>query len=367
MTYLRVWLKGPLGFRLKIKANSLIKEQFMLCKRVAVVPNLDNLPEELQRVFINQVNTQALGALAGTSLFWKKLAMSRLIKEEINSICKKPLSEMAIKRLDQLLQQLFELLSPEQIEGLEQDFVNLLPDKLRTHSKTKDPLMLARQNGQTECARLLLPGADVNQRGPDGSTPLMLACYNGHVDCARLLLAAGADVNAVDADGNTPLHIVSQNGHEAFVILLLSHKPNLNLNQPNKRGHIPLYMACYYGHEEIARLLFANGAAMGDGSALLCMASQNGHAGCAGLLLAGRAAVNNAVDAAGNTPLIFACSKGHTECVRLLLAADGIDVNKVDEYGTTPLSFARKNKHVAIVALLKKNGANPKPYNCVVM
>jgi len=62
----------------------------------------------------------------------------------------------------------------------------------------------AAANGdETEVARLLAAGADVNARNSDGDTPLRIT---SSVGVAKWLLAKGADVNISNNAGLTPLH-----------------------------------------------------------------------------------------------------------------------------------------------------------------
>lgn len=54
------------------------------------------------------------------------------------------------------------------------------------------PLFVACKEGHLECAKLLIPGSDINAQSEDGFTPLHAAALYGRLDCARLLLNAGA-------------------------------------------------------------------------------------------------------------------------------------------------------------------------------
>lgn len=59
--------------------------------------------------------------------------------------------------------------------------------------------------GLDSVRRLIAAHADLNARGPDGSTPLMLAAGNGDADVTAALLAAGADPALRDARGKAAL------------------------------------------------------------------------------------------------------------------------------------------------------------------
>ncbi len=70
-------------------------------------------------------------------------------------------------------------------------------------------------------AELLANGAEVNHRGPGGSTALRLAGLNGDLASCRLLLQHGADVDLANDHGDTALSGAAMNGHEEVVQLTL--------------------------------------------------------------------------------------------------------------------------------------------------
>lgn len=85
-------------------------------------------------------------------------------------------------------------------------------------------LHLACENGNVECAKLLLAKSDVSQCSNNGASPLYWACKFGQAACALLLfpLCDTALLNKATNKKRTPLHAASDNGHLACVKLLLS-------------------------------------------------------------------------------------------------------------------------------------------------
>lgn len=98
-----------------------------------------------------------------------------------------------------------------------------------------------------------------------------------------------------------------------------------------------------------------------DDRTALMLASRQGHAGAANLLL-GKGAHVNARSDGGATALLYAASNAHAEVVRILLD-HGADVNAQDESGQSALMevFHRDNdaeKIIEIVTMLIAAGAN---------
>ena len=119
-------------------------------------------------------------------------------------------------------------------------------------------------------------------------------------------------------------------------------------------GATALYVACEFGHLEVAKILLEAGAppdqAREDGATPLYKACQDvGRLDIARLLLKS-GAVADQVDSAGMTPLWVACHQGKTELAELLLDAKADPTRKVQ--GWSPLDLARKDKREELVKLI---------------
>ena len=86
----------------------------------------------------------------------------------------------------------------------------------------------------------------------------------------------------------------------------------MNVNQAQKDGATPLYIASQNGHPEVASLLLAKEGVR----------------------------VNQALEKDGLTPLFIASRNGHTEVVSLLLAKEGVVVNHLFTPSIVPFLIA---------------------------
>ena len=150
---------------------------------------------------------------------------------------------------------------------------------------SNQPLHCAATRGFTAIIELLLRcGAEIDAKGPAGSTPvhmaltypkalsallrkdpiltvtddngdaaLHLALSQCNLDAVpnwmvKKLLAGGADVNQLNASGTTPFHMVliqgssGQKGHESFLTLLLENNANININTKDGKYSFKVFL-----------------------------------------------------------------------------------------------------------------------------
>ena len=90
------------------------------------------------------------------------------------------------------------------------------------------PLIHALENDRFSAAQqLVMRGANVNAKGPEGDAPLHYAARVGRLDLIETLLAHGSDVSTTTLDGSTVLSIATAAGQLAAVRLLEQHWPRL--------------------------------------------------------------------------------------------------------------------------------------------
>ncbi|KAK6073889.1 ankyrin repeat-containing protein [Seiridium cupressi] len=206
-------------------------------------------------------------------------------------------------------------------------------------------LGLAAENGHLGAIRLLLDmEANIESRNNKGYSPLAQAAMNGYLDAVRILVDRGADIEAKsnneivrllldkgvnielsDDEGSTPLGLAALNGYETVIELLLSR--GANIEAKSNYGRSPLGQAARRGHESAFLLLLKRGADI----------ESKGSSGIS--LLADTAYYN--------------CCTG----VRLLLDS-GADIESKCDRGYSPLGHAAIDNDEAIIRLLLDRGAN---------
>lgn len=106
---------------------------------------------------------------------------------------------------------------------------------------------------------LLKAGADPNILDKNKMTALQWAAQQGKTESIKLLLEYDADVNTKNNKGITPLMSACLvNASKENVGLLLN--AGAVINEQNKKGETALFLAAYYGHEDIVEFLLAKGA-----------------------------------------------------------------------------------------------------------
>ena len=240
-------------------------------------------------------------------------------------------------------------------------------------------LLEAAEAGEHAAALAALKaGADVQARGPDGTTALIWAAYNGDADLVGRLLAAKADPNAQNEFGASALSEAATGGYTDVVAALL--KGGANADLPNPEGETPLMEVARTGDVAAATLLLDAGADVnaielwGQQSPLMWAAAQKQPAMIKLLVSRGadvdaRGAVRNwerkvikeprpkDMNQGGFTPLLYAAREGCIECAKELVAG-GADLNLPDPHRVTPLVMALMNLHFDFAAYLIEAGAD---------
>ena len=209
-------------------------------------------------------------------------------------------------------------------------------------------------------------------------TILIQACEKGYTASVQALIDAKADLNQGDKDGVTPLFIACKNGNIEIIKALIAGGSDGNKADVNKArttdGTTPLHVACDSGNIEIVKALIAGGSDVNkarrtDGATPLHFAcKKSGNIEIFQALIVAGAKLDQ-VKKDGATPLHVACDSGNIEILQALIEG-GSDVNKaLTKDGATPLHVACESGNIEIVQALidkeadvnkvKKDGATP--------
>ena len=266
-------------------------------------------------------------------------------------------------QLNEILQSLN---STERVSVLAaQDYTDKALEKknvIRIPCKTT-PLIVAVQNGNLDCVKLLLNyKADIEEQGesfkcrvfqPDAvirstltyfpefespytGPPLFLAAANGNLDILSYLFEQGANVNASSSahfsglphyslHWYTPLIVALKNGHNDAFTFLIDKGADVNLQ--DHQGYIALHYAVETKNFDAVSCLVYNGADVNLFTSFKC------------------------------TPLMLACQSDNMDAINFLLNK-GADVNLQGHQGYTALHYAVARKNFDAVSCLVHNGAD---------
>ena len=180
-------------------------------------------------------------------------------------------------------------------------------------------------------------------------SPLLLACYYKKQDIANVIAEFTDDLTLFEACAV---------GKFDTATLLIFQKPD-SLNEFSEDGFTPLGLACYFGHEDLARFLVLKGAEVN-------LASKNGfnvfpiHSAVAAnninitKMLLDAGAYPNVCQKAGLAPLHSAAQLGNIEMIILLLE-HGAEVGLHMEGGKLPADLAAEKGFNEIAEILRED------------
>jgi ankyrin repeat protein/L-ascorbate metabolism protein UlaG (beta-lactamase superfamily) len=226
------------------------------------------------------------------------------------------------------------------------------------NNDSRTPLHLAAGLGSREVVELLLSrGADVKAQDKYEWTPLHVAIRANRIDIVELLLQKGADLESKDQSGLSPLNTAAAVGDLSMVNLLLDAGAQINTGNKFKRS--PLYVAAGTGDIALVKLLLANGANVqfenNRGATPLHKAVDDRQIEIVKLLIQAGANVN-AKTRTDRFPIHAAVLNGRLDMIQLLID-HGAQVNIKDSMGYSPLRIARNGKDEEVIQLLLKHGA----------
>lgn len=178
-------------------------------------------------------------------------------------------------------------------------------------------------------------------------SPLLLACYYKKQDIANLITEFTDDLTLFEACAVGKFDVATS---------LIFQKPD-SINDYSDDGFTPLGLACYFGHEDLAKYLVLKGADVN-------LASKNGfnvfpiHSAVASnnfnitKMLLDNGAYPNVCQKAGLAPLHTAAQLGNIELIILLLE-HGAEVTLRMEGGKLPADLAAEKGFNEIAEILR--------------
>ncbi|MFW0718788.1 ankyrin repeat domain-containing protein [Pedobacter sp. N23S346] len=180
-------------------------------------------------------------------------------------------------------------------------------------------------------------------------SPLLLACYYKKQQIADLILEFTDDLTLFEA--------CAVGKFDAATLLIFQNPASINTFSED--GFTPLGLACYFGHEDLARFLVLKGADVN-------LASKNGfnvfpiHSAVASnntgitKMLLDAGAYPNVCQKAGLAPLHTAAQLGNIELIILLLE-HGAEVSLRMEGGKLPADLAAEKGFNEIAEILRED------------
>ncbi|KAF4953952.1 hypothetical protein FGADI_5601 [Fusarium gaditjirri] len=195
---------------------------------------------------------------------------------------------------------------------------------------------------------------------------LVYAAYNW-IRYAKLIFGAQTTLSVPNAMGATPLFIASYYGHTGVVRILLDYGADASLPALGTFNCSPLWAASIRGSIEIVKELLSHGAGKtlaipnAEGETPLHAAATHNHVQVLQLLLEVPGVPINQMTTYGFTPLFIASRNGYHDIVQLLLAVDSIDKDRENWMGLNPLFAAVAIGHLEVASLLLSKGSQVNP------
>ncbi|CAJ1061669.1 NF-kappa-B inhibitor delta isoform X5 [Xyrichtys novacula] len=193
-----------------------------------------------------------------------------------------------------------------------------------------------------------------------GKTALLVAVTANQPEIVEDLLSLGADINAWEVTGQTALHLAAHYGLPGVLQVILTCRPDVNLEARNFEGMTPLHCAAISHCVTIKAL---SSSVMPD---VTLQTKAEEKLSCVQMLLNARASLLSQEIKSNKTVLHLAVKEGNIDLVRYLLRIplqNMKDFVNLKAHGHTALHMAaglHGNPHQAeILRLLLSRGADP--------
>lgn len=224
----------------------------------------------------------------------------------------------------------------------------------------------AATRGDMDMIKLLVhAGTNVNYCDEQGLSVLHTAILSGHASEARFLMKAGARANTLSAAGDSPLIDAFNHQGQKLIMPLIEAGADVAQLSPHNQESI-LWLAAQQNLEELVReLINVEGLPLNQvnraGLSPLFVAIRNNNEAIMGMLLAAGADVSLG-DATGFTPLMHAIKEQNTNLALRLIQA-GAALDATDNTGQTALALALAKANKRVARTLVQAGARTEGYD----
>ena len=236
-------------------------------------------------------------------------------------------------------------------------------DDQRRVYRSCTPLFVAAAYGNVEILKFLVEnGANVNtNNNHDSISPLMVAIKHQFTDAVSLLIDQGADVNSQDNSGKTALHCAIEQNFDALSCLI-THGADINAVTNEKCT--PLMIACKHNNDSVVNFLLENGAdvALRDNNGETALHYVWNRSGSSAKILSSLIKYGVDINTRRNNPIneTHLMNASHCSAVTTvsLLIEHGASVNLQDQCGNTALHYAVTEKSEETICALVNAGAS---------
>ncbi len=220
------------------------------------------------------------------------------------------------------------------------------------------PLMQCSNYNLVEVAKYLIEkGADVNIQDKQNDPVIHWTAYYGEYELTKLLLDNKAKTNLKSIHSDGVMHVALKEWQDSIVDLLMSY--NVKLNNVSKEQYEIVQAVKANSLKNLKRTLKSNLVNSKDasGTPILITAASNGNLDIVKYLLQNGADINN-MNPVGHTALNRAVFFGNEEMAHFLIA-QGADVAKTDDRFMLPplIAAIRKNRNELAKVLIEKGAS----------
>ena len=199
------------------------------------------------------------------------------------------------------------------------------------------------------------PNFDINETTNTGQSLLHLAACSG----STLLVKALEEYDiscTLNSKGMSPVHNAAWSGSTSVLSYIISEY-NLNANDTDTDGRIPLVYSCWSGSITSVKYLINNhnsDPCITDNDGMTCLhhSCRNGHINVTQYLIEVLHCDIDKTDKEGLTLVHHAASSGNFDLVQYLITEQGLSPTAVDKNGHTVLHYASHSYNLTLVKVL---------------